>query len=130
MLKYLIYSLFIVSVALAAYGIILTSRLKKNYNSESFSSLLYFQVFIYTFGFYVIWGQVVLKAFLTPFIDPELIILFINISMLLGVPFIIFAWLMLVRFSVEISGRVFTNRNTLVFLLINFSIIFTVGYMF
>ncbi len=66
MIKLLFYLIFVISIALSATGIILSSRLRNKYKSEIFSTLLYFQVFIYTFGFYGIWGQVVIKAFLTP----------------------------------------------------------------
>jgi DNA-binding CsgD family transcriptional regulator len=48
--------------------------------------------------------------------------------MLLGLPFLVFAWLMLIRFSFEVSGRTFSNWYVLFFLLINFSVILIVGY--
>ena len=69
MIKLLFYLIFIVSVAVSAAGIILASRLRSRYKSEIFSTLLYFQVFIYTFGFYGIWGQVVIKSFLSAFVS-------------------------------------------------------------
>ena len=99
MLTYLAYLIFILSVALAAGGIILASRLRTRYRSGPFNSLLYFEVFIYTFGFYGIWGRVLIKAFLSPVISKELLQRFTDISMLLGLPFLLFSWLMLILFS-------------------------------
>jgi DNA-binding CsgD family transcriptional regulator len=128
MLQYLVYVIFILSVALAAGGIVLASRLKNKYTSGFISSLLYFQVFIFTFGFYGIWGNVIIKAFLSPFLTPDLLIRFSDISMLLGLPFLVFAWLMFIKFSFEISGRRFSNWNLIWFLLLNFSILLIVGY--
>ena len=93
-----------------------------------FSTLLYFQVFIFTFGFYGIWGQVVIKALLTTYISAELLIRFSDIAMLLGLPFLVFAWLMLIQFSLGISGRKNSNWLVLWFLLINFLLIIVVGY--
>jgi DNA-binding CsgD family transcriptional regulator len=90
---------------------------------------MYFQVFIFTFGFYGIWGQVIIKAFFSPYLSPDLLIRFIDIASLLGLPFLIFAWLMLLRFAGEISGRQFKNWHVACFLLVNFLIIFTVGYI-
>ena len=58
MLNYIGYLIFILSVALAAGGVVLSSRLRNRYHHEIFSILLYYQVFIFTFGFYGIWGQV------------------------------------------------------------------------
>lgn len=128
MLRYLVLILFILSVALAAGSVVLTSRLRNRYRTEIFSSLLYFLVFVYTFGFYGIWGQVLIKAFLSPYIEQNLITRFSNISLLLGLPFLVFAWLMLLRFSGEISGRKYNNRHLIWFLLVNFIIISAVGY--
>ncbi len=128
MLKYLVWLVFFLSVALAAGSVVLASRLRNRYRSEIFSSLLYFLVFIFTFGFYGIWGQVIIKAFLSPYIDSNLIERFTNISLLLGFPFLVFAWLMLIRFSGEISGRKYNNWHFLWFLLVNFAIIITLGY--
>lgn len=128
MLQTLVYLIFILSVALAAGGVVLSSKLRSRYHHEIFSTLLYFQVFIFTFGFYGIWGQAVIKAYLSEYLSPDLLVRITDISMLLGLPFLVFAWLMLVRFSYEVSGRTFGNWNVLLFLIINFSIILIVGY--
>jgi DNA-binding CsgD family transcriptional regulator len=128
MLHYLGYLIFILSVALAAGGVVLTSRLRNKYHLEIFSTLLYYQVFIFTFGFYGIWGQVVIKVFLSIYISSELLARFSDIAMLLGLPFLVFAWMMLIQFSLGISGRKSSNWFVLLFLLLNFSIIIVVGY--
>ena len=129
MLQYLGYLIFILSVALAAGGVVLSSRLRNRYHHDIFSTLLYFQVFIYTFGFYGIWGQVVIKAFLLTYISAELLVRLSDIAMLLGLPFLVFAWLMLIQFASGISGRKNNNWLILWFLLLNFSIIIIVGYI-
>ena len=129
MLHYLGYLIFILSVALAAGGVVLSSRLRNRYRHDIFSTLLYFQVFIFTFGFYGIWGQVVIKAFLSTYISAELLARFSDIAMLLGLPFLVFAWLMLIQFSLGISGRKNNTWYVFLFLLINFSIIIIVGYI-
>jgi DNA-binding CsgD family transcriptional regulator len=129
MLQYLVYLIFILSVALAAGGIVLSSRLRARYRHDIFSILLYFQVFIYTFGFYGIWGQVVIKAYLSPYISNELLSRFSDSVILLGLPFLVFAWLMLIRFSIGISGRKNNNWFLFWFLLLNFSVILVVGYI-
>ncbi|MCE5346312.1 MAG: LuxR C-terminal-related transcriptional regulator [Bacteroidales bacterium] len=129
MLRYLVYSMFIVSIALAAVGIILSTRLKSRFRSEIFSSLLYFEVFIYTFGFYGIWGQVIIKEFLSPFISQEQVSRFSDISILMGLPFLVFAWLMLIRFVSGLSGRKKNNLFVSLFLFFNFSLLFLIGYL-
>ncbi len=128
MLDYLWYLLFILSVALAAGGVLISSKLRSRYNNEIFSTLLYFQVFIYTFGFYGIWGQVVIRTFLSAYFSADLLSRFSEFAMLMGLPFLVFGWMMMIRFSFEISGRKINNWHALWFLLINFSVIFIVGY--
>jgi DNA-binding CsgD family transcriptional regulator len=128
MLKLLFYLIFIISVALSAAGIILSSRLRSKYRSDIFSTLLYFQVFIYTFGFYGIWGQVLIKTFLTPIISSEILSRLSDMAMLLGLPFLVFAWLMLIRFAGSLSGRIGNNLFVFWFLLVNFSILIVLGY--
>ncbi len=62
MFQYLGYLMFILSVAMTAGGIVLSTRLRNKYHNNIFSLLLYYQVFIYAFGFYGIWGQAVITA--------------------------------------------------------------------
>jgi DNA-binding CsgD family transcriptional regulator len=128
MLQYLVYLIFILSVAFAAGGVVLSSRLRNRYRHDIFSTLMYYQAFIFTFGFYGIWGQVVIKAFLSTYISTELLARFSEIATLLGLPFLVFAWLMLIQFSLALSGR--KNNNWIVtgFLFFNFSLIIITGY--
>jgi len=128
MLKIVVYLIFIVSVALSAIGIILSSRLRNKYRSDIFSTLLYFQVFICTFGFYGIWGQVVIKSLLAEFLSSEVLSRLSDIAILFGLPFLVFAWLMLIRFAGSLSGRKGNRWFVLWFLLINFSILVALGY--
>ena len=120
--------IFILTVAMAAVGVVLTSKLRNRYHHEIFSTLLYFQVFIFTFGFYGIWGQALIRLYLSKYISSELLLRFSDIAMLLGLPFLIFAWLMLIKFSLQISGRKNNNWFVLWFLLVNFLIIIVLGY--
>jgi len=129
MIYYLGYLIFILSVALAAGGIVLSIRLRNTYNHEIFSTLMYYEVFIYTFGFYGIWGQAVIKALLSEYISIEMLARFSEIAVLLGLPFVIFGWLMLVRFSFSISGRKLHKWFATAFLTVNFSFLIFVGYL-
>jgi DNA-binding CsgD family transcriptional regulator len=127
MVTLLVYIIFIFSVAFTASGVVLSTRLRNKYGSNLFSTLLYYQVFIFTFGFYGIWGQLVIKSFLSGIVSSALLESFTNISILLGIPFLLFAWLMLIRFSREISGRGRSNWFILWFLILNFLILLGLG---
>lgn len=129
MLKLFVYIIFILSVAFASAGVVLSSRLRNSYKKVFFSTLMYFQVFIFTFGFYGIWGQLIIKTFLSDYVSPDSVMRFTVVSVFLGLPFLVFAWLMLLKFSHEISGRECSNWFVLWFLLINFLMILGVGYI-
>jgi len=129
MLKYLVWIIFFLSVALAAGSIVLAAKLRRRSSSDLFSSVLYYLVFIFTFGFYGIWGQVIIGSFLSPYLEAAVIERFTNISLLLGLPFLVFAWLMLIRFAAEINGRIYNNWHLVFFLIINFLVIITLGWL-
>jgi DNA-binding CsgD family transcriptional regulator len=129
MLTYIVSLVFIICVAAAAGGTVLSTRLQNKYRQEIFSTLVYYQVFIYTFGFYGIWGQVIIKVFLSGYISPEVLTRFTDVAMLLGLPFVMFAWLMLIQLSNSISGRNRSNIFTLLFIFLNVVLLITMGYI-
>lgn len=124
MIRFVYILLFIVAAGASATGIILASRLKNRYGSGIFAPLLYFQVFIYAFGFYGIWGQVAINLFLGRTASAELLHRLLDIALLLGLPFLIFAWYMLIRFTGGLAG-ITTGRNWFiaVFLLVNSAVL-------
>lgn len=128
MITILLYLVFIVSVALAAGGIILATRLRSRNRSDAFTYLLYFQVFIYTFGFYVIWGQVLIRTLLSQQVSEAALGKISDVSVLLGLPFLVFAWLMLLRFTMSLTGRKTGGAFIFWFLFANFSILSAIGY--
>lgn len=129
MLLYLIYILFLITVALSASGVILASKLQRKNDHKLFSYLLYYQVFLYTFGFYGIWGQVVIRSFLSEYFSAEQFARVGDIALLLGLPFVIFAWMMLLQFSSTLSDSRKNNWFVPGFLLINISLIILLGYL-
>ncbi|HLN21508.1 MAG TPA: LuxR C-terminal-related transcriptional regulator [Bacteroidales bacterium] len=120
--------IFIISVASTAGSIILSSKLRNKYNHEVFSSLFYYLVFIFTFGFYSIWGQVVIKAYLEN-ISPELLSRITDITTLFGFPFLVIAWLMLIRLACSLAGMKFSNLFITIYLVINLSAITIPGFL-
>lgn len=129
MVKYIIFFVFLISVAFAAGGIILSNRLRTVYKFDFFTNLMYYLIFIYTFGFYGIWGQVILSFLLKEYLSAEALVKISDIAILLGLPFVVFAWMMLIRFSRLLSGRENRNRFIIGFLGFNFSVIILLGFI-
>lgn len=129
MVHYLLIIIFILTIAVASGSIVIATQLISEYKSELFSALLFFLAFYFTFGFYAIWGQMLVSSFLTPFANPGLMNRITDVMVLLGSPFIIFASMMFVRFSRELSGRKTGNRFILWYILTNVLIITGLGFM-
>ncbi len=130
MIRIIFLLLFIVTTALTTAGIILASRLRSRYNADIFPPLLYFQVFIYTFGFYGIWGQVAINAFLQTAVSHAMLEGLLDVAMLLGLPFLIGAWFMLLRFTGGLTGKAVKSRWFIaLFLLANLLVLISLVWL-
>ena len=119
----------VLSLAMTAGGILIASHLRTTYRTDFLASLLFFQVFWFTFGFYALWGQIGLEIFLGSGIDQDLLEKIANAAILLGSPFLVFAWLMVVKLAREISNRKTEGPFTGIFLAINFLFVPGAGYL-
>jgi DNA-binding CsgD family transcriptional regulator len=129
MVKYVITLVFVLSAALASGSIVISSRLRSRYKPEIFGTLIYYQIFYFTYGFYAIWGQIILYSFLSPFLTVELLNKANNILVLIGTPFVIFTWLMLIRLTRELSGREIRTPFLLLYVFLIFLLVSGTGYL-
>ena len=85
-------------------AILLTSRLMKEYPVPYARPLFYHIIFMFAFGFYGIWGQFIIVTVAGSRLTPDMLSTVSVISLLLGLPFLIFGWMMLLRFGAECAG--------------------------
>jgi DNA-binding CsgD family transcriptional regulator len=107
--------IFVLSLAVTSGGILISSHLRTTYKTDFMSSLLFFQVFWFTFGFYVPWGQIIIASILETVVEPENLEKVTGITLFLGSPFLVFAWLMFLKLTREVS-----NRKSGIFLIVLF----------
>lgn len=119
--------IFVFSAAMAAGSILLITKLLEEYHLPCLRSLFYHNLFISAFGFYGIWGQFIIVAIAGSRLDPAMHSTVSVITLLLGLPFLVFGWMMLIRFAAEASGFRLRNYYTLVFLVFNFAVISGLG---
>lgn len=119
--------IFVFSAAMAAGSILLVTKLLEEYPLPFLKSLFYHNLFISAFGFYGIWGQFIIVALAGSRLDPELYSTISVISLLLGLPFLVFGWMMLIRFAAEASELKTGRFFTLLFLVVNFGVIAALG---
>jgi len=105
MLEFLSWAVFVLSVGLTAFGIMLSIQIRREYKNPFISSLLYYQVFAFAFGLYGIWGQAVFNIYIDEFLRPELRDRISSLALLQGFPFMILAWYMLIRFARGLCER-------------------------
>ncbi len=80
-------------------------------------------VFLSAFGLYGIWGQQFLHYVLTPVESPELIEKISSFLSFLGIPFLITAWFMLLKFTLDIRFKTINIYLIVAFFLVNISCI-------
>ncbi len=118
---------FIFCAALAAGGILMVSQMTLKHPAPFVRSLIYYTIFICAFCFYGIWGQFIIVGIAGDKLTPDLMSSISVVSFLLGLPFLVFAWLMLTRLGSEIAGYLFNNYLTAIFLIVNFGVILLLG---
>ncbi len=128
MLNYLIASIFLICCAIAAGTIFMLGKLRKQFNFGFLSALLFLLVFHFMFGFYSLWGQFIIAYLIQPYINAVVFTRVTDTAILLGFPFIIFAWLMLIRFSWEYTGKEIRPLFIFCFLVLNTLIITALVY--
>ena len=120
--------IFLFCAAMAAGSTLLLTRLIQEYKLPFLRSLFYYIIFIFAFGFYGVWGQFLIVSVAGKNLTPELLSSISVISLLLGLPFLIFGWLMLLQFAAETRLFVFKGIYTGTFLVFNFGILIVLGF--
>ncbi|MFZ2287824.1 MAG: helix-turn-helix transcriptional regulator [Bacteroidales bacterium] len=121
--------IFIFCAAMAAGSILLLTRLLEERPAPFVRSLFYHNIFISAFGFYGIWGQFIIVALAGNRLSPDTFSTVTVISLLLGLPFLVFGWMMILRCAAEAAGFPFRSYHTLSFLLVNFGIIIGLSFL-
>jgi DNA-binding CsgD family transcriptional regulator len=116
---------FIVSAALAVTGIMIAYRLYQTHQKPVLQILLYQQIFLISFFVYGIWGNIALHEILADLsLTSELnskLKIFIPV---IGIPFLVVSWFMLIRFSYILNGFKESKRFPLLYFPILFVMVF------
>ncbi|HSO88402.1 MAG TPA: helix-turn-helix transcriptional regulator [Draconibacterium sp.] len=96
---------FIISAALAVIGIMISYQLYNTHQKPVLQILLYQQIFLISFFIYGIWGNIALHEILADLsLSKELSNKLTVYIPVLGIPFLIVSWFMLLRFSFRLNG--------------------------
>jgi hypothetical protein len=120
--------IFISCAGMAAGAILLTSRLMKEYAVPFARPLFYHIIFMFAFGFYGIWGQFIIFTVAGSRLTPDMLSTVSVISLLLGLPFLVIGWMMLMRFGAECAGLRIRGYVYILSIVVNLGIIILIGY--
>lgn len=116
---------FIVSAALAVIGIMIAYQLYQTHQKPVLQILLYQQIFLISFFIYGIWGNIALHEILADLnLSNELNTKLSIFVPVLGIPFLVVSWFMLLRFAYILNGFKESKRFPLVYFPLLFLIVF------
>jgi DNA-binding CsgD family transcriptional regulator len=107
---------FLTTTGLAVIGTLISHQLFSERKKSEFQTLLYQQIFLFSFFIYAIWGNLALRQIVSDLsLNNELfgkLALFIP---LLGIPFLLVSWLMLLKFGFNVNGFRISGRWILIY---------------
>ncbi len=128
MIHELLFIVFIfVSIGAGLWAVVLANRLKKIYQLKYLTTYLYYEILLFIFGFYGLIGMTIVKWILQEMETPTATVETIaNLIPYLGIPFIIVAWYLFIKLSVELIGKTVSSALTISYFL--FMLLFILGY--
>ena len=116
---------FIVSTALAVIGIMIAYQLYQTHQKPVLQILLYQQIFLISFFIYGIWGNIALHEILADLsLNDELKTKLSIFVPVIGIPFLIVSWFMLIRFAYILNGFKESKRFPLLYFPLLSAIVF------
>jgi len=119
----------LIALSAGLWAVLLTKQLNKTYGLNYLNTYLYYQILLFIFGLYGLIGMAVVKWILQEMETPAATIQTIaNFIPYLGIPFIIAAWYMFIKLSVEIVGKIVPGKLTISYFA--FMLLVILGYGF
>lgn len=116
---------FVITAGCAALGILLSYQLYQVHQKPVFQILLFQQIFLMSFYIYGIWGNMAIKQIIADLNISDIIASkFAVLIPVIGVPFLLVSWFMLIRFAYNLNGFDISWRISILFFTILFSLVF------
>lgn len=97
---------FVFCAAIAAASILVGHQFITTYNTEFNRNYFYYLVTFYSFAFYGIWAPIIMRVILTSIeVDAYSVKTVTNFLPVLGVPFLLISWYMLVKMGFSLVGE-------------------------
>lgn len=122
---------FIISSGLAVLGILVSYQLYQTETKPVLQTLLYQQIFIFSFFIYGIWGNIIIREIVADLnLNAELnnkLAIFVPV---LGIPFLMVSWFMHLKFGYNLGGRPISKNFVYSYFLSFIIVLPAVGFVF
>lgn len=96
---------FILTAGISALSLVVSVQLFQQFKKPVLAQLLYQQIFLFSFLIYSIWGNILLKIILSDIqISTSLSTKLAVFVPMIGIPFMIVSWFMLLKIAFELNG--------------------------
>jgi len=96
---------FILTAGITALALVVSVQLFQQFKKSVLAQLLYQQIFLFSFLIYSIWGNILLKSILSDIqISTSLSTKLSVFIPMIGIPFMIVSWFMLLKIAFELNG--------------------------
>ncbi len=133
-LSYLI--TFVATTGLAVIGSLLSYQLTHEQKLPVLQILLFQQLLLFSFFIYAIWGNILLRAIINDVnLDEELAVKIAFFVPIIGIPFLIGSWFMLLKFAFNVNGYndsklwIYSYFTGFLFLMMTFAFLFQNNYI-
>lgn len=121
---------FVISAGMSAFGIMMAYQLFRQNNKPIYSTLLYQQIFLFSFLFYGVWGNIALRLILSDITINETISSKLAVFIpIIGIPFMVVSWFMLLKFAYNLNGYKFSRAFIFGYFPTFVVLIFGLGYV-
>lgn len=127
-LSYLI--AFIITTGITVIGVLGTYNLFQTTKKTVIQLLLYQQIFLFSFFIYGIWGNIAIREMISDLnLNPELsgkLSLYVPV---LGAPFLVVSWFMLLKFVYQLNGYGISRKIVYLYFTVFFTAFLTFGFL-
>ena len=118
MLSLIFIVVFVFCAAIASASILVGHQFITTYNTEFHRNYFYYLVTFFSFAFYGIWAPIIMRVILTSIeVDGNTVKTVTNFLPVLGVPFLLISWFMLVKMGFSLIDVKSKNRAIRIYLI-------------
>ena len=121
---------FVITIGIAIIGVLVTYNLLRLGHKPLIQLLLYQQIFLFSFFIYGIWGNIAIREIISDLnLNSELsgkLALFVPV---LGAPFLVVSWFMLLKFIFNVNGYAISKTIVYLYFITFFIALLTFGFL-